>query len=92
MYAVVNMEGYETDDIFWQALEVVEETKDKGKIITQSTYLYQLNKGNHNYIFYLTVYGKKKPPPLFSRMNKHSYSDLQRDKCVCNRNPTTRHA
>ena len=57
MYAVVNMEGYETDDISWQALDLVDETnlKDEGNIITQSTYLYQFNKGNHNYIFYLTV-------------------------------------
>lgn len=41
MYAVINMDGYKADDILRQALGLVEEAKDKGNIITKTTYLYQ---------------------------------------------------
>ena len=55
LYTVVNMEEYKTGDILSEVLDLVEETKDKGNIITQSAHLYQSNKGNHNCILYLIV-------------------------------------
>lgn len=46
-FYATNMDRYETDDILSQALNSVEETEDNAKFITQNTYMYQFDEGNH---------------------------------------------
>lgn len=62
LFAVVNMDGYKTDGILSQTLDLPEETEDNLPFIFQSSYLYQFNEDNHKCILHATVLSKKLPP------------------------------